>query len=303
MFILKSIPKKRIWGTPRLQAYSTESCEGKIGSVYSASATEEIDSPVVSEQQTLRELVQENPQSFGLLEGEEYPLIISMTGADEDLSIQVHPTDDYAEKTVNKPYGKSEAWFFLTSPKSGSIITGQTAASKQAFMTAIQENKYETILGKTTVAKESIVYIPSGTIHALTKGALVYEIQQSTDITYRFYDYDRSDDSGIKRELHTKQATETLKLQQTVLKANFDLGQTLDVKEFTVRRALLAKNYRNQKSLAQVITVLTGITKIAEQEIKQGQSIIVLPDEQLVIDTPFECMIATPKAYWRETSV
>jgi mannose-6-phosphate isomerase len=250
----------------------------------------------------LGESVKKDPQLFGLREGEVFPLIVSMTAADEDLSIQVHPTDEFARKVERLPYGKSEAWFFLNPPTSGSIIAGQTAETTELFKEAVRNQSYERILNRVEIEAESMVYIPSGTIHALTEGALVYEIQQATDITYRFYDYDRLDNNGVKRELHTEQALAAVNSSQTVTRTSFRLGEMIDVKEFKVQRRLLMQSYCNNEKIAQVITLLSGTMRINNQTIRQGQSIIVFPSEKITIEKSGECMIATPKAYWRETS-
>lgn len=300
MYILKSIPKPRVWGTSRLQSYSTEQMDGKIGSVYTASGIAEIDSPIASGKETLRKVILQKPEKFGLVKGEEFPLIISMTAADEDLSIQVHPTDTYAREVENKLYGKSEAWFFLSEPKSGSIIAGQTAESEVVFRQAVADGRYQQILARETIAVNDMAYIPSGTIHALTKGSLVYEIQQSTDITYRFYDYDRLDVTGEKRELHTKKALETVDYQQTISKSPFALEQTLDVREFKVKRTVIHGTYTNEESIVQVLTLLRGNTCINHKMVMKGQSVLVLPDEQITVEHSAECMIATPKTYWRD---
>lgn len=301
MYRLKAIPKARIWGTERLQEYLSVQTNQKIGSIYSASGIKEIDNFVdATENQTLGELVAKDPAQFGLRKGEEFPLIISMTAADEDLSIQVHPTDHFAREIENKSYGKSEAWFFISPPLSGSIIAGQTVKSISGFRAAVTQGSYEKILGRETVSKEEMVYIPAGTIHALTKGSLVYEIQQATDITYRFYDYDRLDLDGNKRELHTEKALETTNFQQTVSKKTFPLEQTLDVREFKVKRTILQEQYRNDEEVAQVITLLAKNTTINCKEVTKGQSLIILPKEQITIKMPVECMIATPKLYWRD---
>lgn len=303
MFVLKSIPKHRVWGTERLEKYSTEPLKGKIGSVYTASGIEEINSIIDGEKDCgLNELVKSNPELFGLIEGEEFPLIISFTAADLDLSIQVHPTDKYAQKEELLPYGKSEAWFFITEPLNKEIIAGQIAKTEVQFKEAVKNKEYEHVLGKERVESEDIVYIPSGTIHALTKGSLVYEIQQSTDITYRFYDYDRLDTDGRKRELHTTKALATFDYKKNVFKKKFTIGTTLETKEFSVKRAILKGDYQNINLIVQIITLLASESIVNGQKVLKGQSILVLPNEKIVIDKPVECMIATPKMYWRKTS-
>lgn len=227
MYILKPESRERIWGTPRLHTYHGTPQIEKIGSVYSASGVNEIDCQVVGETKTFGMLVEEEPEVFGLEEGEVYPLIISFTACDENLSIQVHPTDDYAQRVEKMPYGKSEAWYFITSPEKGWIYAEQQTPEKTALLEAAKGNQYAKILKEYPVAQNDLIYIPSGTIHALTKGSLVYEIQQATDITYRFYDYDRKDKNGEKRELHVEKAIETLHPEQQVEKRHLSPAKRL----------------------------------------------------------------------------
>lgn len=101
------------------------------------------------------------------------------------MSIQVHPTDDYARIHESMPYGKSEAWYFITPPEEGWIYAEQTSKEKESILTAVDDKRVSDVLQEYPIQQHNLVYIPSGTIHALTKGALVYEIQQATDITYR----------------------------------------------------------------------------------------------------------------------
>ena len=126
MYILEPTSRERIWGTARLHEYHGDHKIEKIGSVYSASGIADIDCNVVNEEKTFGEMVAENPQKFGLEAGEVYPLIISFTACDENLSIQVHPTDEYAQSVENLPYGKSEAWYFIDPPETGFMLNSKT---------------------------------------------------------------------------------------------------------------------------------------------------------------------------------
>ncbi|MGM0216618.1 class I mannose-6-phosphate isomerase [Enterococcus sp. AZ109] len=298
MYILEPISKERIWGTPRLHDYQGEETIEKIGSVYSASGIAELDCPVVNTDASLNELIQAQPEKFGLRPGEVYPLIISFTACDENLSIQVHPTDDYAKQHENKPYGKSEAWYFITPPEEGWIYAEQLTDNKVAIQEAVKENHYQKVLQEYPTEQNDLIYIPSGTIHALTKGSLVYEIQQSTDITYRFYDYERTDKNGDKRELHVNQAIETLIPEQKVEKKSFEIGTTAQQREFTIQHLEVSGPIENSANIASVLTILSGELILADYVCTPGQSLLLMPGEEAILPGKAECVLATPIPYW-----
>ncbi len=300
MYILKPESRERIWGTPRLHAYSGDSQIEKIGSVYSASGIAEIDCQIVGEDQTFSQLVAADPAKFGLAPGEVYPLIISFTACDENLSIQVHPTDDYAQKKERMPYGKSEAWYFVSPPENGWIYAEQQIPEKAALLEAAKDNQYSQILKEYPVAQNDLIYIPSGTIHALTKGSLVYEIQQATDLTYRFYDYDRKDKEGQKRELHLEKAIETLKPEQQVEKKSFELGKTVQQREFTIQHLKGKQIVENRSEVASVLTILAGEMVLNGETCSGGQSVLLLKEEHVELPATVEAVLATPQRYWTD---
>lgn len=304
MFILSSISKERIWGTPRLHEYNGTSQIEKIGSVYTASGVKEITNEILNGEkqgQNLFQVVQKEPELFGLEVGDEFPLIISFTAADENLSIQVHPTDEYAQLHEHKKYGKSEAWYFIEPPLDDWIYAEQQIEDKNEIAQLVKEKNYEPVLRKYPIEKENLIYIPSGTIHALTKGSLVYEIQQSTDITYRFYDYDRKDKTGHKRALHVEEALKTLMPEQNVEKESFFLGEAVEKREFIIRHEIFEKEVKNESEIAAVLTILSGWLKIEGIKVIQGQSVILLPKETVKFEGKAEGVLATPNLYWKNS--
>ena len=127
MYILSQVNKETIWGSRELIAYGADPALDKVGSLYTLAANEELSCKVLNGPNAGRRLYdvyRENPQAFGMGAGESFPLIISFISAGEDLSIQIHPDDAYARRVENKPFGKSESWFFLRKPASGAIAMG-----------------------------------------------------------------------------------------------------------------------------------------------------------------------------------
>ncbi|WP_018664799.1 mannose-6-phosphate isomerase, class I [Heyndrickxia acidiproducens] len=155
---------------------------------------------------TIIELWEHQPELFGHYPGKVFPLLTKILDANRDLSVQVHPDDAYAHANENGELGKTECWYIIDCKEGAELIYGHHARSKEEFMGWVEEGKWDSLLRKVPIHPGDFFYVPSGTIHALCEGTLVLETQQSSDTTYRVYDYDRTDDQGNKRELHLQKA-------------------------------------------------------------------------------------------------
>lgn len=154
---------------------------------------------------TLGDLWREDPALFGNLPGSIFPLLIKIIDAREDLSIQVHPNDDYAKVHENGSLGKTECWYVLDCDPGATIIIGHNAASREEMARMVQEGRWNELLRQVPIHKGDFFQINPGCLHAIKGGTLILETQQSSDVTYRFYDYDRLD-HGKKRQLHIAQS-------------------------------------------------------------------------------------------------
>ncbi|WP_438495393.1 mannose-6-phosphate isomerase, class I [Paenibacillus sp. IHBB 3054] len=143
-----------------------------------------------------------------------FPLLIKLLDASDDLSVQVHPDDNYASKHENGELGKTECWYIVDAEPGAVIIYGHEAASKEDLEHLLQQGEWEKLLTKVPVKPGDFFYVPSGTVHALGKGIVVLETQQSSDTTYRVYDYDRRDKEGNLRELHLEKAIDVTTIPQ-----------------------------------------------------------------------------------------
>ena len=143
----------------------------------------------------------------------DFPLLLKLIDARESLSVQVHPGDAYAHKNENKQ-GKSEAWIILDAKPGSKLVYGiRNDVTAEMLETAAEKGRaLEELLNYVEVSKGDVYSIPAGTVHAIGEGIVLYEIQQSSDITYRFYDWDRRDEHGNKRTLHAKQALDVATL-------------------------------------------------------------------------------------------
>lgn len=142
--------------------------------------------------------------------GNEFPLLIKFIDAAQDLSIQVHPNDDLARKR-HKSLGKTEMWYVFQADDGAKLISGfNKKTSKEEYIHYLERGKLSEILNEENVVAGDSFFIPAGRVHTIGKGLLLAEIQQSSDVTYRIYDFDRKDDKGNKRELHTAAALDAI---------------------------------------------------------------------------------------------
>lgn len=200
----------RLWGGDRLKRFGFCFEDESIGEAWTASALAQGSSVVTDGPYagtTLGELYETQRELFGI-DAPVFPLLIKWIDPNEDLSIQVHPDDELAQSLEHQPYGKNECWYVLDAPEGGEIIYGHTFESKEAFRKALETGEVMSGLIRKSVTRGDFLYVPAGTVHALTKDVSVLEIQQNSDTTYRLYDYGRIESAtGRIRDLHVDQGT------------------------------------------------------------------------------------------------
>lgn len=153
----------------------------------------------------LSELWEKYPELFGNCSGKAFPLLLKVIDAKEDLSIQVHPDDEYAGKNENGSYGKTECWYVLDCDEDSKLVIGHNAGTREELCKLIDSNRYSELIRFVPVKKGDFIQINPGTVHAIKGGLMILETQQNSDITYRVYDYDRLMD-GKLRQLHVEQS-------------------------------------------------------------------------------------------------
>lgn len=147
----------------------------------------------------------------------ELPVLIKFIDANKDLSVQVHPSDEYANINENGQLGKTEMWYVLDAAKDAHIVYGLTRdVTKEDLRKGIEDGSIGKYLQKISVKKNDVFFLEPGTIHAIGAGVLVAEIQQNSNLTYRLFDYDRVDKNGMKRELHVEKALAVAHLKGSV---------------------------------------------------------------------------------------
>lgn len=154
----------------------------------------------------------------GKYAGETFPLLLKFIDAAESLSVQVHPDDAYAGTHENGKLGKTEAWLILDAPEGSQLVYGiKNGTTMAELRTACEAGAaVEGLLRKVDVKPGDVCFIPAGCVHAIGAGIMLYEIQQSSDVTYRFYDWDRVDKNGNRRELHIDKALDVTDLDFTL---------------------------------------------------------------------------------------
>ena len=215
----KPILKQTIWGGDKL-AYKSNDPKVKesIGESWEISGVQDNIS-VVSEGALEGNSLQELTEIYmGDLVGDkiyekfgiEFPLLIKYIDARDNLSIQVHP-DDATAKARHNAYGKTEMWYLVGADRDAELNMGfNKDTDKSEYLTALHNHTLPVLLNTEKVEKGDCFFIPAGTVHAICKGCYIAEIQQTSDITYRIYDYDRRDKNGNPRELHTELATDVI---------------------------------------------------------------------------------------------
>jgi len=213
----KAILKDKIWGGPKLRDVLGKSASDKAGESWEISGVEGDISIVENgllagnSLQELAEVYMGDLLGDGIFEkfGVEFPLLIKFIDAADVLSVQVHPDDAMARERHNS-YGKTEMWYIVESDK-GKLIAGfNRELDKEQYMKHLKGGSLREILNEEAVEPGDIYYMPAGRVHAIGAGVLLAEIQQTSDITYRIYDWDRVDDQGKPRELHTDLALEAI---------------------------------------------------------------------------------------------
>jgi mannose-6-phosphate isomerase len=225
----KPIFKERIWGGDKLpQLLNKQYNIAHCGESWELSGVQD-DISVVSEGflkgNNLEELIE---VYMGELVGEkiydqfgtEFPLLVKYIDANDRLSIQVHPNDELS-KERHGAFGKTEMWYVVQAEEGAELISGfNRTIDRDSYLIALENGKLENLLQFDPVKQGDVFFIPAGRVHAIGKGIVVAEIQQTSDVTYRIFDYNRVDDQGKPRELHTELALDAINFK------HFPNGQT-----------------------------------------------------------------------------
>lgn len=216
----KPLPVERVWGGDKLKKLVGQSTQpdGRIGELWVVWGDLEVENGAW-QGRTLRSLVAGNPEA---ILGEAaanapdalFPLLVKLIDARETLSVQVHPTDSYAQSHEHQPFGKCEMWYVLEAEPGASIVHGLSRPTTPAELRhALDSGTLGELLNYAPVTRGDTIIIPAGTIHALGEGIMVYELQQSSDLTYRLFDWNRQQVGGVRRELHIDKSLDVARME------------------------------------------------------------------------------------------
>lgn len=282
MLILKRIVHTTIWGGPKISTLA--GVEGDhIGHLYSLYCRKGISNEILNGQwkgQYLNEVFPLFKHEVGLSRYEYFPLTLALTEAHENLSIQVHPTDAIASALEHQSRGKRESWYFIDAPVSGTIINGCTCRSKAQETEMIEQGRFMEMADTLPVKQGDYVFVEPGTLHAITAGSLVFEIEEGSDFTYRFYDYDRTDAQGNKRELHIEKATATLDIGLKSVVKRYK-GEEITEKTYSTKIINKTALYKNESGSIECFTLVRGHLHASGIDIAPGSTILLWHGETL----------------------
>lgn len=213
LLFLEPVFKQMIWGGQKLKDVFGYDIPGtNTGECWAISAHPKGDGKIAGgtyDGRHLSDLWANEKHLFDNAPGEAFPLLVKLIDAKADLSIQVHPDDAYARKYEDGAMGKKECWYVLDCDEDATIIIGHHAKDKREFQQMVEEKRWKELLREIPIKKGDFFQIDPGTLHAIKGGTMILETQQSSDLTYRVYDYDRLSD-GKPRELHQKKSMDVI---------------------------------------------------------------------------------------------
>ena len=304
---MKPVFKEMIWGGHKLRdVYGYDIPSDNTGECWAISAHKNGDCLIAGGEfdgKSLSWLFDNHRELFGGIEGNQFPLLVKIIDAKNDLSVQVHPNDEYAGEHEHS-LGKTECWYVLQADEGTNMVMGHHAKSKEEFVKAIEEDDYDNLLNKFQIKKGDFFYIPSGTLHAICSGSLIYEAQQSSDITYRVYDYHRKDKDGHERQLHVQQSIDVTNIsadadqQKEFVSVPLENGTRTCMVESEFFKVysykMTGKNTVVNDAPFQMVSVIDGEGTLNGDAVKKGDHFVICSDQKETnFDGNMEVMITT----------
>lgn len=288
ILFLEPVCTENIWGGNRLkQEFHYLSAGEQTGECWGISAHPNGDGTIKNGTfagKRLSEIWKACPQLFCSDGTGEFPILVKIIDAKEDLSIQVHPDDTYAKEHENGANGKTECWYILDCKSPASLTIGHNARTKEELAEMIEEDRWGELLREVPVQKGDFISIEPGTVHAIKGGCLIFETQQNSDITYRLYDYGRLS-NGRPRELHLDKSMDVIQVpaketdrcisSAAALQKN-QMHELLDCAYFSIFKIDVAGEVQlEQKYPFLAVSVLEGEGYVDEYPVKKGDHFII----------------------------
>ncbi len=307
MRIEKLIPacKDYLWGGNKLKekygksTFLSPCAESWELSYHKDGLTTLVDGRTLAEALSIEELG-DNVKGF-----DAFPMLIKFIDACNNLSIQVHPSNEYALKNENS-LGKVEMWYVVEAEEGAGVYVGfKNEITREEYETAIRENTLTELLNFYEVKKGETYFIPSGTVHAIAKGCLICEIQQNSNLTYRVYDYGRVDKNGNPRELHVDLALRVSTLGAYIpraIHAFTEEGELLAIsKYFTVSRLTVSSptTIKCDKGSFRCVTCVEGEGSLECKAIRSGDSYLISAcNECVVLEGNMTLLLSSVRKYY-----
>ncbi len=217
--------------------------------------------------------------------GHDFPLLAKFLDANARLSVQVHPDDAYAHRVEAHTgfHGKTEAWYIIEAQPGAHLIYGlNQSCDRRQFAQAVADGTLENLLNILPVQAGDVVYVPAGTLHAINEGIMLFEIQQTSDLTYRVYDYNRCDAQGRLRELHLQKALDVIdynpprlgKIPTLVLEPGRELLVACPYFAMERWQLMQARELRRSAESFDIWTVLDGEACVGDEPLRRGESLL-----------------------------
>lgn len=317
ILMLKPELHHKIWGGTQLKQFNYQLDSDHVGEAWVIAAHQNGVSTITNgsyQGQTLSQLWQEHPELFGGHDADEkFPLLVKILDANENLSIQVHPND----KQSSENFGKTESWYILDAKPGAQLYYGHHAKDAKELTELVDQRDWDKLLRTLPVKRGDFFYVPAGTFHALGSGILALEIQQSSDTTYRFYDFDRLDKkTNQPRPLQIEEALAVTKVphvdpilnQRTRIQDNTIITRLLTSPKFTIDRlSIRGESHFNQHHKYELFNVIDGDLSLtdgqATYQLKKGDNFIMLKDTgnyMITGDGEIIVSFVTPKSYQKQ---
>ena len=298
---------KKIWGGRDLESFRSNLPEGDIGESWDVACHENGTSVVANGRFkgiSFDKLIESHGEKVlgRKYVNKKFPLLVKLINSNDNLSVQVHPNDEYAKIKENS-FGKTEAWYVIDAEEGAELIVGTNGCTKEQFQDAIKNNTVENCLNRIKVKKGDGFLINSGLVHAIGKGLIIAEIQQNSDITYRVYDY------GRPREIHVEKSLEVIDFSlkpETLVEDykeydGYKFTSLCKNKYFSIDKCVVDTNYISSTNGDNfvILTIVDGSGKVTgnhyTEDFKKGDSIL-LPASlgEYTIEGKLEVLITNP---------
>lgn len=297
MYLLKPTFHETIWGGHQLKRFNPE-ITYQIGHMYLVNGHSELSNEILNGNyagMSLHNLFEIKKKEWNLAKYKEFPLTIALVDAKENLSIQVHPDGQTAQKLEGNFMGKKESWLFLKEPENGWIYAGCNCSSIKDVQQAVSSGDVEKITKHFPISINDYICINAGTLHAMTAGSLTYEVEFGSDYTYRFYDYERENKSGEKRELHITKALSSIKPDNTIQSFHYLGDRWISEDEYEIRNLKNISVYTNTGTEIECISIMEGAGVIDSCLLSPGITILLLPGEEIKNVKIYDAYIARMK--------